>query len=545
DGLRGLMEKACAFFQQSLTGGAGGPARAYLDRRGLAAREIETFRIGFAPDSRHALKDYLAGQGATQEQMIAAGLLIAGDDIPVSYDRFRNRVIFPICDLQGRVVAFGGRALDASAPAKYLNSPETSLFHKGHVLFNAHRARAAAHDAGSVVAVEGYMDVIALAGVGIANVVAPLGTALTDDQLGLLWRMAEEPVLCFDGDAAGLKAAYRAIDVALPLLGAGRSLRFAFLPEGLDPDDLARREGAAGVRTVLEEARPLADVLWGRETEAGPFDTPERRAALEARLASLLKEIRDERVRRHYGQDFKQRLARLWAAASAPPPGRAGSGARPYPAGSNASPSAREGRNSGRPGGWRDRRGPPQPWVSAPPSEALRRSGLVSGAAQIAPREALLLLTLLNHPWMLEEWAEEIARVEFASRALADLRDAMLDVQAGQKDLDIAGFRTQLSRHEKGAAVARIERAITHKSDWFAEPGASRRDVETGWRQVLTLHRRSFELKRELEAAVRALGEEGTEAAFERLKAVQQQLAALDGTEASVEGYGSGPGRAA
>src|SRR5260221_2242310 len=216
--------------------------------------------------------------------MIEAGLLVAGDDIPVPYDRFRDRVMFPISDLRGRVIAFGGRALEKDAQAKYLNSPETVLFHKGATLYNIATARAAAHKGAAVIAVEGYVDVIAMVEAGFEATVAPLGTASTADQLGLLWKMADEPTLCFDGDSAGRRAAYKAVDVALPLLRPGKSLRFATLPDGIDPDDLVRSGGRAAIEDVLGNARPLAHMLWMRETESGGFDTPERRAPLEAKL---------------------------------------------------------------------------------------------------------------------------------------------------------------------------------------------------------------------------------------------------------------------
>ena len=191
--------------------------------------------------------------------MVEAGLLVAGDDIPVPYDRFRDRVMFPIADLRGRVIAFGGRALEKDAQAKYLNSPETPLFHKGATLYNIASARAAAHNGRSqVIAVEGYVDVIAMVSAGFEATVAPLGTALTADQLVLLWKMADEPTLCFDGDDAGRRAAYRAVDLALPLLRPGKSLKFASLPEGQDPDDLVRAGGRDAVDEVLGAARPLA-----------------------------------------------------------------------------------------------------------------------------------------------------------------------------------------------------------------------------------------------------------------------------------------------
>ncbi len=230
--LMSLVEASAVFFTDQLAGANGQEARRYLiEKRGLSREAFARYRIGYAPNSRSALKDHLAKLGYSNEEMIALGMLIGGSDIPVSYDRFRHRVMFPIADMKGRVIAFGGRALAADAPAKYLNSPETPLFHKGANLYHAARARQAAYDKGRIIAVEGYMDVVALAEAGFVESVAPLGTALTEDQVKILWRMADEPILCFDGDAAGQKAAFRAIETVMPHLQAGKSVRFAFLPE--------------------------------------------------------------------------------------------------------------------------------------------------------------------------------------------------------------------------------------------------------------------------------------------------------------------------
>ncbi len=249
-------------------------------------------------------------------------MLIHGDDIAVPYDRFRNRVMFPIQDPKGRVIAFGGRALDPDQPAKYLNSPETPLFHKGHVLFNAHRARPAAHDKERIIVVEGYMDVVTLAEAGFTEAVAPLGTALTEDQLGLLWRITPEPVLCFDGDGAGQRAAFRSVDTALPHLKPGASLMFAFLPDGLDPDDLIRQQGPQAFERALARARPLSDVLFEREWAQGDWSTPERRAGLEQQLRALVSRVEDEAVRNHYRRDLARRLDERWGLPAAHPLGR-------------------------------------------------------------------------------------------------------------------------------------------------------------------------------------------------------------------------------
>jgi DNA primase len=310
--LNDIVELAAKFFEATLASRAGAKARGYLADRGIDPPTQLKFRLGYAPNERFALKEHLGKQGVSTDDMVEAGLLVAGEDIPVPYDRFRERVMFPIADVRNRVIAFGGRALEKDVPAKYLNSPETPLFHKGATLYNIAAARAAAHKGAAVIAVEGYVDVIAMVQAGYDASVAPLGTALTTDQLELLWKIAEEPMLCFDGDEAGRRAAYRAVDLALPLLRPGRSLKFATLPEGHDPDDLLRAGGREAVSEVIEAARPLAHVLWMRETEAGNLDTPERRAAFEARLGHVIAAIGDDSVRKYYRSEFGDRLRRLF-----------------------------------------------------------------------------------------------------------------------------------------------------------------------------------------------------------------------------------------
>src|SRR5271170_6431788 len=311
--LHDVVELAAKFFEATLASRNGARGRGYLLDRGIHAATQLKFRLGYAPSEQYALKEHLGAAKISTEDMAEAGLVVAGEDIAVPYDRFRDRVMFPISDWRGRVIAFGGRALDKDVSAKYLNSPETPLFHKGATLYNIANARKAAHEGASLVAVEGYIDVIAMVTAGFEATVAPLGTALNADQLALMWRMADEPTLCFDGDDAGRRAAYRAVDLALPLLKPGKSLKLAALPDGQDPDDLARSGGREAIADVLAASRGLADILWTRECEAGPFDTPERRAALEARLGAVTATIADETVRRYYRQDFSARLGQLFA----------------------------------------------------------------------------------------------------------------------------------------------------------------------------------------------------------------------------------------
>src|SRR4029078_2286419 len=285
------LEAACRFFEDDLKTREGRAALSYAEGRGLLPETLKQFRIGLAPNSKDAVKSALLKKGFTEAQLLDAGLLIKPDDGRATYDRFRNRLTIPIVDAKSRVIAFGARALDPDAEPKYLNSPETRLFDKGSTVFNFARARKAAFDKGELVVVEGYMDVLALHQAGFANSVATLGTAFTERQMEQLWLLAPEPMICFAGDRAGEAAAARAIDRMLPMLREGHSFRFAFLPEGMDPDDLVRSQGAAAFTQCLRSARPLIDVLWLRERAEQALDTPERRAAFEARLDALLAEI--------------------------------------------------------------------------------------------------------------------------------------------------------------------------------------------------------------------------------------------------------------
>ncbi len=513
-----LVETSAQFFQKSLMSGAGGEARRYLEKRGLKRDTIAAFRLGYAPNDKSALKQHLAKAGFTLEDMVASGMLIGGDDIPVAYDRFRHRVIFPITDLRDRVIAFGGRALDADAPAKYLNSPDTPLFHKGHGLFNAARARGPAHEKARVIAVEGYMDVIALAEAGFPEAVAPLGTALTEEQVKLLWRLAEEPVLCFDGDAAGRKAAYRAVETVVPLLKPGFSVRFAFLPGGLDPDDLVRQKGPDAFAAELARTRALFDVLWEREEQEQDLSTPEQRAAFETRLKAIVAKIGDATVKAHYERELRETLWTLNRTI-----------AREIARGEGQRRVGRTGarRNNVTPD-WRVRErarlGPGQ--QPSPPNRPAAASAELSQRAElIPPREALIARTILNHPWLIEAHSEEIAALTLLSGPAARLRDAILSVHALENALDSTTLRTQLNDLGLGRVIDLVERSVTHRSDRFAEPDAPRAEVEVGWRHTLALHERQVGLQKSLEAAVQAYHRDGSEDALARICEIQGLLA--------------------
>ncbi len=315
--LHDVLEEACQWYEQQLAGEAGSQARSYLSGRGVSHATWERFRLGYAPYDRNHLIRHLAGKGIARDLIAEAGLAKGGDDGRDPIDHFRHRLIFPIGDRSGRVVGFGGRAM-GNQKAKYINSPETPVFHKGHVLYGFAQARRPAHDAGTVVVVEGYMDAIALSQAGIRHVVAPLGTALTEGHLALLWSMVDEPVLCFDGDAPGYQAACRAVDRALPVLKAGKSLRFALMSDGRDPDDLVRINGVAAMQTVLDGAIALMDMFWQSRTQGLSFATPERRAGLERELLDVVERIADSTVRYYYRNEIRQRLKAAFVSGRLP-----------------------------------------------------------------------------------------------------------------------------------------------------------------------------------------------------------------------------------
>ena len=529
-----LLQAACRFFEEQLARPIGSDARRYLARRGLAADTIARFKLGYAADSKSALKEQLAKGGFTAAEIAASGLVITGDDIPVSYDRFRHRVMFPICDLKGRVIAFGGRALDPNAPAKYLNSPETPLFHKGAVLFNAHNARRPAHDKARVIVVEGYMDVIALSEAGFPETVAPMGTALTEDQVRNLWRIAPEPILCFDGDAAGRRAAFRAVETVLPHLAPGLSVQFAFLPEGVDPDDLIRQQGPEAFQAVLSRTAPLFDVLMQREEQRGePAMTPEQRASLEVRLKALVARISDFGVRRQYETELN---AILWEKSRRATRELAGAG------GNRRDPRFAGKRRNNAEVDWRvaerarvESRPRRLPRGTNPASLAVRSNELAQHSLTLPPREALLMVTLLNHPWLLEAQCEQIAEITLTSKPLARLREAILQVLATHADLERADLRSHLTILGLDKVVAMAERAITHRSDKFAEPGADSRDVEAGWRHAVALHEAQVGLKRALEAAEQAYRAEPNEDSLAQILEIQHELGRGQGMEAGGE----------
>jgi DNA primase len=519
-GLHDVVELAARFFEAELAGDRGAGARRYLSGRGLEGEARKAFRIGYGPPDRFALRDHLASKGVDAALMMEAGLLVHGEEIAVPYDRFRDRIMFPIHDVRGRVVAFGGRAMSAEVAAKYLNSPETPLFHKGSLLFNHHNARKGAHDTGQVIVVEGYVDVIAMSLAGFPQTVAPLGTALTEDQLGLLWRMADEPIICLDGDKAGRKAASRAIDLALPQLEPGKSLAFATLPDGQDPDDLARSGGRTAVAEVLQAARPLVDMLWTREVEAGPLDTPERRAAFERRLKEPLGQIKDETTRKHYRREMEERLAQLFA-STAPARAERGQGG-----------GFQRGGTPRRGGGGRNGWQAPSPWAGPlKASSQLTRTKIMARGRGEDVREAFILLALASHPDLILRCADEIAELSLDGPAAERFRQALLDA-AMDDSLDENALSERLAQPRVQEAQGQLM-AVTGPAERLKlAQAADPESVFDSIRQAIVLHHRARTLHSELKLAERALADEATEANFAWIKDVKARLEDIEGTEA-------------
>ena len=436
-----IVELAAVFYQEQLFGAGGRQAQDYLKGRGLDGAAAKQFRLGYAPSGGNVLIEHLTSHNVTQDEMIEAGLARPAQDGRPMRDFFFDRILFPITDGRSRVIAFGGRGMAPDAKPKYINTGETPLFSKGSNLYNFPAARAAAIKAGNIILAEGYMDVIALVRAGFVHAVAPLGTAFTEDQLQMLWRAAPEPVLAFDGDAAGQNAALRAAHMALAHLKAGYSLRFAFLPQGEDPDTLIAAQGAGAMAGLLDTAMALSDLLWRAETEGKDFSTPERLAGLERRLAEIAATVGDGQIAGYYRDAFREKVFAAYKRRA--PSGRSGTTPR---------------------GGRPVRRGPgfaaprPLPGTAEAVSPALRASKLVKSGETAARqvKESELATLLLEEPRIALHHPELLAELPVRDPSLYRLRAELLNLAASGSSLEKAGVQTHFARLGLADFVARL-----------------------------------------------------------------------------------------
>jgi len=509
------MEAAVQFFRMSLRSAKGREAREYLVRRGLTEETVDRFELGYAPDSRHALVEHMVQRGFAPDALVEAGLVIQPEGGGRPFDRFRGRLMFPIRDARGRCIAFGGRAMDPNAQAKYLNSPETPLFSKSRTLYNHGPAREAAGKVGTLIVAEGYMDVIALAQAGFGHAVAPLGTAVTEDQIKMMWRMADEPVIALDGDAAGQRAAEKVIDIAAPLLEAGKGLRFCILPDGRDPDELIRAGGPGAMRAALEAAVPMVDLLWRREVEGRVFDSPERRAALDKSLKDALERIADPLVRSHYRDALAQKRAELFAPKQ-PAVGK--------PAASRGGPAP----------AWRGRGGKPG-WSAPVHVTAETRNSLLArapgGGAEARGRESVSLATLLSHPDLIETHDAEVAALSFSCRDLDAIRTALLSA-AGEIIAEGHALATEALARRVAARTGADPRETLARAPQvgqmrYARPDAPSEAAAQGLRDVLARHMAQTARRLEASEAEAAAPSATDDRATERLRAtLESEVAA-------------------
>jgi len=489
--LHDAMEAACRFFETQLRNAAGREGLAYLRERGLTDETIARFRLGWAPDSREALKKAIMSEAVPETMLIEAGLLKKPENGGASFDFFRGRVTFPVTDRRGRVVAFGARTLGDGQP-KYLNSPDTPLFHKGSMLYGLAHAREIARDKNVALAVEGYMDVIALHQAGFQYAVAPLGTALTEPQIEELWRLADEPILCFDGDAAGQRAMARAAERGLPILKPGKSLRFAVLPHPEDPDSLIKSQGPAAMQAVLDAADPLFEVTWRLATLERALDTPERRAALEAELKEKAFSITDEGVRWQYLGAFRERMKTAFRPPRPQWNGPQGGGKRFEPKRRPGDPPMRAA----------DGKLPNVPPVRPPPGPQARQ-------------ERQLLTIVLVHPALLEEVAERLGESTFSDSELDKLRRGILKHLDIARDLDSESLQGHLRSDGFSRVLDSLLDAVAIK---VARPDAVQ-EARKLWEHTFTLYTRK-ELHADAGHAVETFAREPSEANFNYLAAL-------------------------
>ncbi len=501
-----LLERATLFFEEHLRLPSGREGLEYFRTRGLTGETIRQFRLGFAPQDAQLLIRSLQGQGFTLPEMMEVGLIKKAEDRPDHYSFFRNRIMFPVPDKRGRTVAFGARIMGSGEP-KYLNSPDHPLFHKGRLLYGLARARAAVAQGQPLIIVEGYMDVIALSQAGYMGALAPLGTALTEDQLTLLWRLLPpldardrdrdySPILCFDGDGAGLKAAVRAMDRALPLLTEAQTARVAYLPQGEDPDSLVRASGRGAFQSVIAQAKPMIDALWDVTLGGRKLETPEERATASRAIRQKVMMIRDEGLRQLYRNEVEKRLSTLF----------------------HWSPDPRTA--SAPPGGFKRKTplvAPPSPLPRRKPTNALRL------------REKILIALMVNHPALFNEFGDEFSGISFFSKDLDDIRQKLVHLFSddSHETLDVEALYRHLSvgdaAKDAQKAWAEVMSEATYMHAGFARPDRPIEQARQGWKSIWSKYLQE-QLQADLQAANHLWRDDPSDANLARLMALRQQM---------------------
>ncbi|WP_032112752.1 DNA primase [Candidatus Paracaedibacter symbiosus] len=473
-----VMEMACQWFESQLRHSQAESVRQYLMKRGMIGATAKKFRVGYAPEA--GLKEFLLKAGCIESQLIQLGLIIQSEKNTRTYDRFRSRVMFPIQDVKGRVIAFGGRIIEQGEP-KYLNSPDTPLFHKGRQLYALNHSLSKARSGQPFVVVEGYMDVISLHQNGIETAVAPLGTALTPDQLQLLWRTSPTPILCFDGDTAGIRAAERVAQKALEVITPGYSLSFCFLSDGEDPDSYIKQYGTSVFQQLLGAAKPLIEVLWNDFIAKQDLSTPEKKAKARKEILGLTNQIRDPDIQHFYRQDFNSRLQNFLQS---------------------------QWNKNGR---------------SYVPTASLVTKKLTL-TKKNADGQKILLATLLNHPTLVSQVSEQLMDLTFADGSLNDLRQKLLDICGENPHIEVISLKEQLQQAGFGATLDQLLcRDVYHKAR-FAHPTTDLQQAQSGWLEIWTAMQEVHNLKQEVTQTAAELSSSLDEQVWQRLKLLKKTL---------------------
>lgn len=506
-----LMDKAAAWFEEQLFSSAGREALSYLQGRNLSDDAIRKFRLGFAPPDSQAIIKKLLSENYKIDELAAIGLIKKSEDRNEFYSFFRNRIIFPVGDHRGRVVAFGGRVLGEGEP-KYLNSPDHILFHKGKLLYGLSRARTASAQCQPLIVVEGYMDVITLVEAGYSGALAPLGTALTEDQLSILWKLAPRPdardpthdyspILCFDGDNAGLRAAARAVERALPLLTPTQTLRVATISGAKDPDDLIRHSGKSAMDMILKQAKPMVDFIWETTFSGRPMRTPEERGTFIAAIKQRVSLIANETLRQLYQDEIQKRISSVFNWRQE----------QPKQSQQNFKKTGTGGRGLNK-----DIWSPTDPILTRKQPKNPQRL-----------RERVLLATMINYPSLFNDFGEDLARIDFSNSEYEQVRQQVLKILSESPDPlnaeELYRYLVNQKTPNSYQTLSEILSESTYLHAAYAKPGLSLTQAHAGWKSIWYKHLQEL-LQIDLHTASRRYAEDNSPESLARMMALRTQL---------------------